>query len=372
MATKKLFPSRIADGAAFCNREHEREQLQQAVNEGRHTLVVSPRRYGKTSLILKALKEMGVDYAYIQFFNALDDRMIATRLNEGLSKLLNSLIPFSKKAVRKLEGIINHSKVAIKLGVGSEFDINLEPTGKNPREIIAGLFDDIKNIAALHKKPIVIFMDEFQDIESANISDEFQAIMRDFAQFNHHITLIVSGSRRHMLESMFDDRSKPFYKLFDKLYLQRIKAESYQPFIQKHAKEKWGHTLEQATIDRVLSTTEQHSYYVNKLCFKLWQYDDAPDPEKVNEAWDDVLQEEFSSLANDLALISKNQRIVLQSLSSYDFVNEPTSKTFLQATALAQGSVVQALSSLQKKDFIETTNKGIRIVDPLLKYLLSK
>lgn len=52
-----LFPSRTASGKAFCNREKERDLLINNILHLRHTLIISPRRYGKTSLAFKTMSK---------------------------------------------------------------------------------------------------------------------------------------------------------------------------------------------------------------------------------------------------------------------------------------------------------------------------
>ena len=63
------FPRGIATGIAFCNRENERQRLIKNINSRQHTLIMSPRRYGKTSLALKNLEKIKWPYAQVNLYN---------------------------------------------------------------------------------------------------------------------------------------------------------------------------------------------------------------------------------------------------------------------------------------------------------------
>ncbi len=57
---KVYFPSKLALGTQFCNRTEERAALHESINQGRHTVLVAPRRYGKSSLVFKLADESTV------------------------------------------------------------------------------------------------------------------------------------------------------------------------------------------------------------------------------------------------------------------------------------------------------------------------
>jgi hypothetical protein len=195
-------------------------------------------------------------------------------------------------------------------------------------------------------------------------------MMRDFAQQTDHLTFIISGSHRHMLTKIFDDSNKPFYKLFDRMDLGRIKTEDYEPFIQKLALDRWQCKLTDTVINETLLLTECHAYYVNRLCSKLWNFENIPTLKNVHDAWSELVEEEFSSVANDLSALTKNQRIVLQSMSKLSTLKEPNSIQFLQQVKLSPRSVIIALEALEKTDHVEHFHDGYRVIDPAIKHIL--
>ncbi|MDO8954350.1 MAG: ATP-binding protein [Gammaproteobacteria bacterium] len=366
-----LFPSRIALGRAFCNRETERGMLVNNIQQIRHTLIISPRRYGKTSLALQAISEANVPHAYINFFNALRDEDVAKKFVGGFTSLLSTVMPTSQKALKTLAKVLANTQVSLEVkGVGASFSVRPSSTG--PLETVQHLLEDIEKLLSVENKRAVIFLDEFQDIVKTEMSDLFQAELRDFAQRTQRVTFIISGSHRHMLNKIFDDRHKPFYKLCDRINLQRIKSADYEAFLQKHAKEQWKKPLSVEVIDEVLKLTENHPYYVNKICAKLWTSPSLPTKTNVDLAWLLLGEEEYDSVVNDISLLSKNQRLVLQAMSQREAVAEPNSVAMIQELKMAHSSISQSLEVLLKNDFIEQGPLGYRVVDPLIKYVLNQ
>lgn len=366
---EKIFPSGIAEGSAFCNRSVEKQRIIYNLKNTVHTLLLSPRRYGKTSLILETLSEEKIPYASIQFFNAFRDDIVLKRFVKGINGLLSKLISPGKFALKKFGQMLTHGQLVIKTK-GLDIQFGVEPTAKNPIDVIQGLLEDIENILKNKKKSAVIFLDEFQDIIFSDISNELQSILRDFIQKTKHITFIISGSHRHMLLKLFDDRNKPFYKLFDRLLLKRIEAEEYRAFMQEKALSKWKKKIADDVIREIITTTECHAYYFNRLCHKLWTLPRPPQLNDVHEAWSQLTEEEFSTIASELSSLSKNQRLVLQSISKFKTVKEPTGIEFLNDVKLNHRSVLLAIEALAKADFVESTEEGYRVVDPVVKYIL--
>lgn len=364
-----VFPSRIALGANFCNRVEEKRRIKNNIRNTQHTLIISPRRYGKTSLVYETIQEECVPFGYIHFFNAFRDDIVLKRFIDGLNQLVGELLPKTKAAIAKFGEYFRHAKLAVSL-IGVKVEVKLQPVSNSVIDVIKGLLEDIDKILKESGRQAVIFCDEFQDIVESDSSDEFQAILRDFAQFTERVTFIISGSHRHMLLKIFNDSNKPFYKLFDRIDLHRISANDYAPFIQKMALKKWHDELKSDLLNEILQLTECHAYYVNRLCFKLWMENSVPNLLDVHKAWALVVEEEFGAIANDLSALTKNQRVILQMICKNSLVAEPTSDFFLNQVNLSPRSVIVVMEALEKTDHIERISGGFRAIDPVVKSIL--
>ncbi len=226
-------------------------------------------------------------------------------------------------------------------------------------------------LAVKQKKQVVILLDEFQNIALTNNAKAIQGAIRSLAQATKHISFIFSGSSRKMLSHMFDDRNQPLYMLCKKLYLERIRKEHYVDYIQSAVKSKWKSKLDEMVIDRILTLTECHPFYVNLLCSDLWGKKDKPDLQAVDSIWFQCLREEYRRIEASLEPLSVNQLSVLRAIACSNCLSEPTGFDFIQTVGLSVGSVQRALSYLFEHDYIYRCKEGIiGVIDPLIKMAL--
>lgn len=97
MASEFSFSSGLAVGPAFCNRVHERVSLKQSMEANQHTVLISPRRYGKTSLISQVLHENQFPSCIIDFLPATHLNFVKNAIVDAVSSLLTQLLPLHKK-----------------------------------------------------------------------------------------------------------------------------------------------------------------------------------------------------------------------------------------------------------------------------------
>ena len=82
------FPINIAQGKAFCNRTKERHLLKQFIINGRHTVIIAPRRYGKTSLINQVLSELDLPFVIMELTMAVTLKDVEQIVIKNISNLL--------------------------------------------------------------------------------------------------------------------------------------------------------------------------------------------------------------------------------------------------------------------------------------------
>jgi len=88
----EYFPLGLAEGKAFCNRVAEREKLRTNIKLSRSTIVTSPRRYGKSSLVLHVLENIKMPYKRVDLFVTLDESTVAREIIDGVNVLINQII----------------------------------------------------------------------------------------------------------------------------------------------------------------------------------------------------------------------------------------------------------------------------------------
>ena len=363
----KVFNRGIAAGEGFCNRVNETTALLKNVHNLTHTLLISPRRYGKTSLALHVLEQARLPYAYLDFFMKYDHDDIYQEFYLGIGSLISKVIKPTEKAIKLVETLLKNIKISLTVGkLGLEF--SLTPTvhaEKNLRLLLLGLDE----LLAKNNKRAIMFIDEVQAITESMVRDEFEAAVRFVAQKTERLCFIFSGSNRHLLGKIFEDRSRPFYKLCQIVSITRIAARHYEGFINSFAIAQWGKPLMADVLDAIFCYTKVHPYYVNILCEKLFAYTSLPDSIGVDECWQQICKEEQGAVAKDIEFLTAKQKHLLAEIAKYPNLKMPTAQDFVNRVDLTPRGISQALVILLKHGIVEKLEDGeIRIIDPVLEY----
>lgn len=365
------FPLTIARGKSFCNRKSELKYLITNITNLKPTLLVSPRRYGKTSLALNAIHQSKLPFAHIDFLSAINENDIEKRILKGAGDILSQIETGLRKAIKLATDLFSGLDIKVNFGkVG--IAIEVAHKSEKPATNILTILERIDYLSQKYRKKVVLFFDEFQRLCEITDNHAIESVMREIAQKSKNIMFIFSGSNRHLLYQMFDDRKRAFYKLCDRILLERISSEEYRKYIQSAAQKTWNKVLTDELVEKILLLTERHPYYVNLICSKLWK-DQLPQLKDVEIIWQHYIMEERSQVANEIELLSKNQRKLLSVLSRNNGTDAPRSREFEQNAEMSGATIAQALDFLEKRDYIfkNETNRYI-VLDPLIKAVLSE
>jgi AAA+ ATPase superfamily predicted ATPase len=364
MKDMNLFPLGLAEDAAFCNRVQEQNRLKANIRACRHTILVAPRRYGKTSLAFKVLTNENYLHVKADFLLASSEESVESILLCAVGRLIGQLIPFQKRAMDKIREFMGSLSPRFVLSSDGPY-VEFLPTQK-PRQALVDCLIGLDRLAVDQGKTVVVFLDEFQQLASLKDNEAIEAAIRHAAQSARNTSYIFSGSNRHLLTLMFQDSSRPLYHLCDQITLTRIAREHYEPFIQHASRQKWNALFPLAALEMIFERTELHPYYMNVLCARLWTMDQLPTLDDVKEHWLQYVAEQSSRVASELSELSPNQRGLIHALA-YHPSKQLTSKTFLQKIKLASASAIQALKQLQEKDLILRDEDGVlRLLDPVI------
>jgi AAA+ ATPase superfamily predicted ATPase len=364
----QYFPQGIATDGSFCNREKERIALRNSIAAHEHIVLVAPRRYGKTSLITQVLKESEAPGICIDFFFALTQTEVTKTLAEGVAKVISELLPKSKKACNKLINSIVALNPKLTFNL---FGQKLEITAKQSTEkSISELLLVLDQFAAKEKKSCVIIFDEFQQIGELEENHAIEAAIRHAVERSKNVSYIFCGSKRHLLNEMFSDKSRPLYHLCDLMTIDRIDTQSYSNFLNKLAKNKWKTKLDDDVIDEIIHLTENHPYYVNALCRRLWNYDKPPAIGEARNIWNSYVNQQNLWIINDLSHLTLNRRKVITALA-YQPTNEPQGQVFSKKVGLNPSGIKKCLVDLQKLDMVYLNKDNYYcVLDPAVAYFI--
>ncbi len=370
MVNTEIFPQKIALGTNFCNRVKEQAFLKDKITGTRPSLIISPRRYGKTSLGIYVLERLRIPYVHLDLFPLTSTEDIETTLLSGIGDILARCEPTPKKALKVISEFFGQLSVSFSI-IKAKVEVTLTRrigTAKTLQTALKSL-DEV-----LHKKKMkaVIFLDEFQRLSQIESSEEIEGAIRHVAQQSKNLVFIFSGSNRHLLGKMFDESHRPLYKLCDRLVLERISESDYTDFFQKQALQTWKKQLHQDIIDAIFECTECHPYYINALCYRLWKENHITKATVVFDTWKNYALGEKSTVFRELEGLSSNQFKLLVSLARYGNTKSVFGDDFIHSSGMALSSTKQALKVLQEKDYIYQHDNMYRILDPLIKYILAE
>lgn len=373
MRSRDYFPLGVAVGSAFCNRKQETELLVENIKNGKHTLLMATRRYGKSSLALQALKVSKLPYVEIDFYMATNEKIIETYILNGVVELIgkalgpiDKLLASIKRYVKGLKPKIDIGASAFKLELTSDIESDPATNVKEGLLLIEKLLEE-------KKKHAVLLMDEFQNVGIIAQGKGIEGAIRHAAQKTKYLTLIFSGSNRKLLKTMFEDETRPLYKLCWKIGVKRIAVEHYQSHLQKAAKLAWGQELNEAILNKIMLLTERHPFYLNKLCDRLWAYcnDKPPSIKAIDNAWLEILTEEKSDAIKEISMLSLGQKNVLHYIAKGTNIHLTSKQTMLELR-MTSSSIITALEGLEEKDAIEKENGQFQIINPVIKFYALK
>jgi uncharacterized protein len=369
MRSRDYFPLGIAVGTSFCNRTPETKLLIDNIKNGKHTLLMATRRLGKSSLALHALELSKQPFVEIDFYMATNEKIIESYILNGVVELIgkalgpiDKLLASVKRYVKDLKPKIDIGTAIFKLELTTEADSDPASNVKESLLLLEKLLEE-------NNKHAVLLMDEFQNVGLIARGKGIEGAIRHVAQKTKHLTLIFSGSNRKLLKTMFEDETRPLYKLCWKINVKRITAEHYQSHIQKAAQLTWNKNLSQEAINKIILLTERHPFYMNKLCDRLWTYgnENLPSIEDVNSAWSEILEEEKSDAIKEISLLSLGQKSVLNQIAKGINIHLTSKKTILELQ-MTSSSIIAALEGLEEKDMIEKEEVKYQIINPVVKY----
>ena len=371
MKNDELFPLRVASGKRFCNRTKERKLLKELFEQKRPTVLISPRRYGKTSLAYKVTEESKYPFCAIDFLTIYDAESVCACIINSISELMAKIMPVNMKTVKLLEQCFHGVRISIlSKFIEFEFVSPLEKT--DPIRQVLEILKGLEILAGKLDKTVVVFIDEFQRVLEIERGDAIQGTIRSIAQTTKNIAFLFSGSSRHMLSQAFDDPNQPLYMMCEKIFLGRIAADDYVSYVQEAAMIRWSCKLDLIIIQRIVELAEEHPFYVNFLCSKLWQQDEPPtNITAIDYAWQECLLGEKRRLVEELDKLTTTQCLVLKAIAGTVNLTEPTAAVFLAKIKKSSGTVLPAIKSLEKKDMLYVDQHGVtRVLDPLMKYFL--
>jgi len=337
----------------FCDREIESKEIISALDNGRSITLFADRRLGKTALIhhilahLDKRKRSRPITAYIDIFDTMDEFTFVKKfVGEVITSIENkdrNIFDVARKYFSQIKPKLAFDPITnlpeISFDIQSTQEVNLT---------LSTLFKYLKD----QKKPIIIAIDEFQQINEYKDS-RIAATLRSHIQSTPNVHYIFSGSKKHILLNMFSSPNQPFYSSTQLYPLKKIEHEIYKTFIAKQF-QKGNKSITVKHIDQLLEWTYIHTYYVQSFCSRLYELDvEVIEEEHLNQIKQQIFYSYEQIFYNYRELLTFAQWQLLKAIGIEEKLVSPTGKTFLTKYGLgSHSSVKRTLTALIEKDLV--------------------
>ena len=159
------FPLGIASNEYFCNRVSETAHLIRNIQSCTHTVLISPRRYGKTSLAYRAIGQCGLPYVKIDLYMATDHKDIERAIIKGVNAVIAQVTGVTDKILNSIKSYVKIIKPTLEMS-SNGIKLVLEPSAfATATENICEALQILDTILQKKAQKAVLLIDEFQEVE---------------------------------------------------------------------------------------------------------------------------------------------------------------------------------------------------------------
>lgn len=361
-----------ASGDNFTDREKETQRLLMNFMHGVNTILISPRRWGKTSLVKKTSGLASTNERKIVYMD-----IFSCRTEQEFYKVFATAV--LKQTSSKLDEWIENtrlflSRISPKISMGTDpvndfsitFDLNPKDDSENDILRLPEKIAKEKNIQ------IVICIDEFQQISEFDNSNTFQKKLRTVWQHLENVSFCLFGSKKHLMNTLFEKKNLPFYKFGDVMYLTTINIEDWVNYICKRF-QVTGKRIPENLAREICLTVDNHSSYVQQLSWLVWIHTDkVATNEELDAAIEDLLDQNNLLFQRETENLSSFQLNFLKALAD-DIHDGFSSRRVLQEYHLgSSANIIRLKTALQQKELIEIEGGIVRMADPVFKLWFKK
>jgi hypothetical protein len=370
----------VVTANAFANRESERERLERDLSEGQKVFLISPRRYGKSSLVrgvmrsLAAKKVLTVEVtvaassSYVAFLESYAQALVsaetpAGRLQRWAGELLQAVRPELRLA-------------AARAGAAPRFSIAFPAvrTARDTARLAEEVFALPGRIAAARRQRMAIALDEFQSIASFDAGSVEHAL-RSAVQEQRSVGYVFAGSEPSLMERMLTPK-RPFYKAGPVMRLEKIDERTFARFVDARFAAS-GLRAEEGLGAAIVELAENVPYDVQRLAHETW--DDVKAAGRKNAGLED-LHLTLTRLLNQQHTVFEEtwQRLTLAQRAVLRAIVLESGRELLSADVRTRhrlpgaSSVQSALAALVRQDVVMKEQGRYVVSDSLYREWLAR
>lgn len=357
----------VVKGDYFTDREEELKTLTLDLSSGQNVLLFSPRRHGKTSLIIRVLDELkatGLVCVYVDFLRAASLQALGKVYADALTRAAGSKIEEAVQFIRShFPAVI--PRITLKESDSPEFELDFDVPRRDLDKWLDEIYDMPQHIAERKRKRLVVVLDEFQEVSNLGEPGTVERNLRAKIQHHDRVSYVFMGSKRHLLDELFADKNKPLYRIAKAMPLGKIPKDKLASFIHSrfHSVQM---KIDSSNIENILKITDCHPYYTQQLCHEVYNMTVSQKQvtdERIKRASEQCIAAQSYAYTTLWDGLSGKQRELVIALSKSPEGNV-YSKEFIDRFNLGSTSSVQtAMDALEKKGIVDRENGGFVLSD---------
>lgn len=359
----------VARGEHFTDREAETRELVRDLRSGQSVLIISPRRYGKTSLITVVMGRIRKQHLLVAYVDLLRTTTKERLANQLAAALYAGLTPAVERAVHRAGELFQNLPLRPRITLNQDgtpsFEFTAAPGTTDIDQTIDRLLELPQQLAERRKRQAVLVLDEFQEVVA--LDPELPARMRAIFQFQPDVAHVYLGSRQHLLRRVFTEANAPLYNSAKVFPLGPIARDAFERFIADRFAST-GVSISDEAIRHLLEITGGHPHDTQKLGYFTWAAAEGETTPATPETVDRALS---AAIATDTARytelwdgLTANQRRLLEAVGQAAPIDEALSEDFRRRHRLgAYATAERALESLVERGLVERKGRS-RVVVP--------
>ncbi len=343
----------IVEDEFFTDREEEVAYIRQFMNSANHLILISPRRFGKSSVVEKAVKTINRKHITVNLQQV-------TSLTDFSAKLLKEF--FKVHPLERVRHLISHFRIIPMVTTNTltgSMEVSFQPSA-DATVLLEDVMTLIEKAHSEHDRLIVV-LDEFQEIHA--ISTGLDRILRAVMQRQKHVNYILLGSQESMMTDIFENKKSPFYHFGELMRLKKLPREDFHRYLTLRLTPCFGQQSVRLA-DRILDYTACHPYYTQQLAANVWQVGmlqpETADP--FGKAVEHIVIAHSLDYERLWMNLNRTNKWILQRMVSGKSFQNGEQRT---------STIYSALKKLQKQGFVIYTDR-YEMEDPFFKLWIEK
>jgi uncharacterized protein len=349
----------VVDEPYFTNRTKEIRRVNSVLNSENHLIIISPRRFGKSSLIRKVAGELKRPVIIL-------DMQLITSSTDLAAQLLKRI--YRVFLFEKVRQFVQHFRIIPTISINpitNQVDVAFQ-SDSSYLPVLEDVMNVMEKLSNEDNKIIAIF-DEFQ--EAGRINPDLLRQLRSIMQQHKLVNYVFLGSQESLIKEIFERKKSPFYHFGMILQLGKIPQTDFENYLINGFSPISGDAVK--ITNQIISFTNCHPYYTQQLAFVIWEKcsQKSIGQEPVTEAIEELIMMHDMDYERFWISLNKTDKKLLIGLSTSTL--SPLSEAFIKSFDIgASSTAFSSLKRLMGNGYINKVDNKYEMDDPFFSHWL--